>query len=99
MNFNDFIDLDISANAILLKSYNENISSLIKLNKQEIKEIKIKKEVIAFFTTSTNFDNPIKPEFTINIYTTTKDNIELIYEYEDKETLIKLEEFIKSILI
>jgi len=99
MNFSDFIDLDVSSNSLLLKQYNNNISSVIKIDNKEIEEIKIKKDSITFFTISKKLNNPIKPEFTILIYTINNHIIELIYEYEDKKVLEELEEFVKSILL
>ncbi|EDM24301.1 hypothetical protein [Caminibacter mediatlanticus] len=65
MNFAEFIDIDVSSNSIILKAFNNNISSIIKIDNKEVKELKIKKEAISFFTLSKNFDNPIKSEFTI----------------------------------
>ncbi len=99
MNFSDFIDLDTTSNSLILKQYNNNISSVIKIDNKEIEEIKIKKDSIAFFTISKKLNNPIKPEFTILVYTINNHIIELLYEYEDKKVLEELEEFVKSILL
>ena len=99
MNFIEIIELDVPANAIILKTNNEKISSIIKINNKEIKEMKIKKDAILFFTVSKNYDNPIKPEITFFIYTLNNAIIELIFESDDKKELKELEEYAKSILI
>ena len=99
MSFIEMIELDVPADAIILKNYNQDISSIIKIDDKEIKEIKIKKNAILFFTVSKNYDNPIKPEITFFIYTINNKTIEIIYESDDKKELKELEEYVKSILI
>ena len=99
MSFIEIIELDVPADAIILKNYNQDISSIIKIDDKEIKEMKIKKDAILFFTVSNNYDNPIKPEITFFIYTINNKTIEIIYESDDKKELKELEEYVKSILI
>ena len=99
MSFVDMIELDVPAEAIILKNYNGDISSIIKINDKEIKEMKIKKDAILFFTVSKNYNNPIKPEITFYLYTVNNANIEIIFESDNKEELKELEEYAKSILI
>jgi hypothetical protein len=99
MSFVDMIELDVPAEAIILKNYNGNISSIIKINDKEIKEMKIKKDAILFFTVSKNYDNPIKPEITFILYTLNNATVEIIFESDDKKELKELEEYAKSILI
>ena len=44
MSFVDMIELDVPAEAIILKNYNGDISSIIKIDDKEIKEMKIKND-------------------------------------------------------
>ncbi|NPA88122.1 hypothetical protein [Caminibacter pacificus] len=97
--YNKLIEFDDSANAIILKTDKESINSIVKLNSKEIKELKIKKEAILFYTLNPVINNPLKPECTFLIYTSNNMEIEVIYESEDKEELIKFEEFVKTTLI
>jgi len=97
--FERLIELDDSGNAIILKTENNSINSIIKLNDEEVKELKIKRDAISFYTLNPVINNPLKPECTFTLYTNTNHKIELIYESEDKEELIKFEEFVKNILI
>ncbi len=97
MNFNEIIELDVPADAIILRSVENN--SVIKIKEIEIEEIKIKKSSISFFTINRNYKNPLKPEFTILIYTLNNIIIESVFEASEEKTLKELEEYIKSILI
>ncbi len=97
--FEKLIEFDDSSNAIILKTDKNSINSIVKLNDKEIKELKIKKEAILFYTLNPVINNPLEPECTFIIYTSNNMQIELIYESDDKEELIKFEEFVKSILI
>ncbi len=99
MNYIDLIELDVTANALVIKSYQGDINSIIKIEDKEIEEMKLKKDSISFFTISRNFKNPIKPEFTIFIYTLNNIIIEMVFESDDIKSLEGLEEYIKSILI
>ncbi len=99
MNYIDLIEL-LTPNALSIKSNSKSeINSIIKIDDKEVEEMKLKRDAISFFTIKRNLQNPIKPEFSIFIYTTNKIIIEMIFESEDKEELKKLEEYIKSILI
>jgi hypothetical protein len=93
------MELDTTANAIIIKSLESEVNSIIKINDKEIEEMKIKKDAISFFTISRNLKNPIKPEFTIFIYTVNNIIIEMVFECDEVKTLEGLEEYIKSILI
>jgi bisphosphoglycerate-independent phosphoglycerate mutase (AlkP superfamily) len=99
MSFVEMIELDVPAEAIILKQKQGEISSIIKINDKEIQEMKIKKDAILFFTVSKNYDNPIKPEITFFIYSLNNTIIEIIFESDDKKELKELEEYAKSILI
>ncbi|WP_456471371.1 hypothetical protein [Caminibacter sp.] len=99
MNFTDIIELDVSAEALILNTTSEDINSIIKIKENEIPQLKIKKEAILFFTVHDNIENPIKPEFTINIYTVNNYLIEFILESDNIEKLKELKEYIVSILI
>ena len=97
--YENILSVDDSSNAIILKSDKKSINSIVKLNDKEIKELKIKKESILFYTLNPVINNPLKPECTFIIHTLNNHTIELIYESENKEELIKFEEFVKEILI
>ncbi len=99
MSFVDMIELDVPANAVILKRFEGEINSIVKINDKEIQEMKIKKDAVLFFTVSKNYDNPIKPEFTILIYTANNATIEVIFESDKKTELKELEEYVKSIII
>jgi hypothetical protein len=99
--YNEIVDIDLSVDALFFKTYQAGkINSIVKLNKVEIKEIKLKKSTILFYTLNPVIsNNPLNPECIFNVYLQGNYNIELIYQSEDKEELIKFEEYIKSILI
>jgi len=93
------IEIDTSIDAIILKTDKTQINSIVKINEEEIKELKIKKDAILFYTLNPVINNPLKPECTFCIYTSNNIIIEVIYESDDKEELIKFEEYVKSILL
>ncbi len=99
MNFTDFIELDVPSNAIILKTRENQIKSIVKIDDKEISELKIRKEAISFFTLKSNYKNPLKPEFSIFIYTLNNTIIENVYEGTEEKILKELEEYVKSILI
>ena len=93
----DFIQLDLSIDALLIKSFkNEKFEFIIKLDEEEIEEIKIKKDAINFFTSKAFFENPLASEFTIKIYTSTNNILTLEATGEDIKALF---EYIKSIIL
>jgi len=97
--YDNLIEFDDSSNAIILKTDKSSINSIVKLNDNEIKELKIKRDAILFYTLNPVINNPLEPECTFMLYTKNNYTIELIYESEDKEELIKFEEFVKELLI
>jgi len=99
MNFNDYVELDTSSNAILIKSFSQNNNEIvIKVNEKETKEIKLKKNLIQFFTSISDFSNPLAPEFTIEIYFNNH-IVSIEVTRENKEEIEKFYEYIKSILL
>jgi len=99
MNFNYYVELDTSSNSILIKSFSQNNNELvIKINEKEIKEIKLKQDLIQFFTSNSDFSNPLAPEFTIDIYFNNH-IVSLEVTGEDEEEIKRFYEYIKSILI
>jgi hypothetical protein len=54
MNYVELIELDVPANALIIKSYQGEINSIIKIDDKEIEEMKLKKDSISFFTISRN---------------------------------------------
>ena len=99
MNFNDYIELDTSSNSILIKSFSQNNNEIIiKINQKETKEIKLKQDLIQFFTSNSDFSNPLAPEFTIEIYFNNH-IVSIEVTGENKEEIEKFYEYIKSILI
>ncbi|WP_457564212.1 hypothetical protein, partial [Caminibacter sp.] len=98
MNFSEFIELDVPANAVILRTHKNQIKSVVKIDDKEINELKIRKEAVSFFTISQNYKNPLEPEFTIFIYTSNNIIIENVYEGDEINTLKELEEYVKSIL-
>ena len=99
MNFTEYVEIDTSARALLLLAFSsENNEIKIKVDDKEIKEIKLKQDLIEFFTCNEDYSNPLAPEFKVDIYFNN-----YIIEYEvvgdDKEEVKKFCEYIKSILI
>ena len=93
----DFIQLDLSIDAILIQSFkNDKMEFIIKLDDEEIEEIKIKKDAINFFTSKAFFENPLASEFTIKVYTSTNNILTLEATGEDIKGLF---EYIKSIIL
>ena len=94
----DFIQLDLSIDAILIKNFkNEKFEFIIKLDEKEIEEIKIKKAAINFFIAKKDFNTPLGNEFLIQIYTSTKNILTL--EANGEEEIRTLFEYIKSIIL
>ena len=99
MNFNNFIEIDTASDSILLKRHKEgNNEIIVKLNDEEIEEIKVKQNSIEFFTSKEDFSNPLGAEFYIKIYL---NNYVISYEVtgEEREDIIKFCEYVKSIII
>ena len=99
MNFTDYVEIDTSTKALLLLSFsNENNEIKIKVDDKDVKEIKLKQDLIEFFTCNEDYSNPLAPEFHIEIYF---NNYIITYEVtgEKKEEVKKFCEYIKSILI
>ena len=94
----DFIQLDISIDAILINSFkDEKIEFIIKLDDIEIEEIKIKKSAINFFIAKGDFDNPLGSDFLIKVHTSTNNILTL--EATGEEDTKPLFEYIKSIIL
>ena len=94
----DFIQLDTSIDALLIQRFkDEKIEFIIKLNDEEIEEIKIKKASIDFFISKKYFENPLASEFIIKVYTSTNNIITL--EAAGEENIKALYEYIKSIIL
>ena len=49
MNFSDFIELDVPANGVILRTFSNGINSIVKIDDKEIQELKIRKNSIEFF--------------------------------------------------
>ena len=93
----DFIQIDTSIDAVLLQSFKDNkMEFFMKLNDEEIEEIKIKKASIDFFISKAFFENPLASEFTIKVYTSTNNILTLEATGEDIKGLF---EYIKSIIL
>ena len=94
----DFIQIDDSIDAILLQNFkNDKIEFILKLDEEEIEEIKIKKDAINFFTSKAFLENPLASEFIIKIYTS-NNNI-LTLEAAGEEDIKPLFEYLKSIIL
>jgi len=102
MTFDEIIEIDALNEVFLLKNYtNETTEFIIKIIEYEYKfdELKIKKENIEFFTSQSDFKNPLACEFNITIFTKNKLVILLQYSGNNQKEAKELYEFIKSILI
>ena len=94
----DFIQLDLSIDAILLKRFkNEKIEFILKLDDIEIEEIKIKKNAINFFISKGDFETPLGNEFLIKIHTSTNNILTL--EAAGENNVKVLFEYVKSIIL
>ena len=94
----DFIQIDTSIDAILIKNFrNDKMEFIMKLDDSEIEEIKIKKDAINFFTSKAFFENPLASEFTIKVHTSTNNILSL--EAAGEENIKALFEYIKSIIL
>jgi len=99
MNFNDYIELDTSSRSLILKSFSNNSNEIIiKLNEEEMQEIKLKQDAIELFSCNKDFSNPLSPEFIIKIcFHNYVVSIEVTGE--EKKEVEKFYEYLKSILI
>jgi len=102
MNFDEIIEIDALNEVFLLKNYtNETTKFIIKIPENEYKfdELKIKKENIEFFTSQSDFKNPLTCEFSITIFTKNGYLILLQFSGNNQNEAKEFYKFLKSILI
>jgi hypothetical protein len=99
MDFVNLVEFDPTSEALIFKTKNDDINSLILFEDKEIEFLKIKKSAIAFFIISENFKNPIAPEITIKIYTLNNKIIQAEFTGSDAKLLNELKEYVSSIII
>jgi len=102
MNFNEIIEIDALNEVFLLKNYtDETTEFIIKIINHDYKfnELKIKKENIEFFTSQSDFKNPLTCEFNITLFTKNGYSILLQFSGNSQKEAKEFYKFLKSILI
>ena len=97
--FMNYLEIDLSLEIFIFKKESKEFKSTVKINNEETKEIKIKKESILF----TSFDeNEKENTFIIKIYTLNNYIITLTFsliEESLKDDFTKFKEYMKSLIL
>ncbi len=97
--FINYLEIDISLEILIFKTEKKELTSKVKINEKETKELKIRKTSILFISFDENEENN---SFIIKLYPTNNFLISIEYTLEDKESkedFEKLKEYLKTLIL
>ena len=97
--FINYLEIDISLEILIFKTEKKELTSKVKINEKETKELKIRKTSVLFISFDEDEEND---SFIIKLYPTNNFLISIEYTLEDKESkedFEKLKEYLKTLIL
>ena len=97
--FINYLEIDISLEILIFKTEKKELTSKVKINEKETKELKIRKTSVLFISFDEDEENN---SFIIKLYPTNNFLISIEYTLENKESkedFEKLKEYLKTLIL